>query len=184
MWILGGTNGTRSMNDVWFSVDGSSWTLATSAAQWSPRFGHASVVHDNRMWVIGPGDVWWSRNGSSWTLAIDSPPWAEVFPNTGGRQGHTCVSTGGRIWLMGGDFSVLLPKMNDVWSSRDGVNWELATAHADWSIRYDHASVVFHDRIWILGGIENGSKSTPGRPMNDIWFSGPFTAAGRWVGYP
>ena len=33
------------MNDVWLSVDsGVSWTQQTSAAQWSPRSSHTSVV--------------------------------------------------------------------------------------------------------------------------------------------
>ncbi|MEO0102786.1 MAG: hypothetical protein ABIK81_03690, partial [candidate division WOR-3 bacterium] len=58
------------------------WVKATDAAGWSPRWGHTSVVAQNRIWVIAGGDeriwkndVWYSFNGRDWFLAIDSSPW-------------------------------------------------------------------------------------------------------------
>jgi hypothetical protein len=50
-------------NDVWYSSDGANWIQATNSAGWSSRDGHTSVVHDNKMWVIGGdylNDVWYS----------------------------------------------------------------------------------------------------------------------------
>ena len=45
-------------------------------------------------------------------------------------------------------------------------SWVRATAAAPWSPRSGHASVVFHDRMWVLGGIENGENR-----LHDVWSS-------------
>jgi hypothetical protein len=53
------------------TVAGSLWTQATAAAGWTARHVHASVVFDNKMWVLGGyntarrNDVWYSSNGVS-----------------------------------------------------------------------------------------------------------------------
>ena len=39
-----------------------------------------------------------------------------------------------------------------------------ATTDAAWSARYNHSSVVFDDKIWVLGGQANSIK-------NDVWYS-------------
>jgi hypothetical protein len=38
---------------VWRSDDGSNWTQATANASWSSRYGHTSIVFDNKIWAIG-----------------------------------------------------------------------------------------------------------------------------------
>ncbi|MEW6221865.1 MAG: kelch repeat-containing protein [Candidatus Hadarchaeota archaeon] len=47
-----------------------------------------------------------------------------------------------------------------------GKDWTRATANAGWTGRSGHASVVFKDKIWILGGYDG---SMPVR--NDVWHS-------------
>jgi hypothetical protein len=53
-----------------------------------------------------------------------------------------------------------------VWSSADGVTWTQA-ANAPWSARRDHTSVVFDNRLWVIGGW----VSSYGGVHNDVWFS-------------
>lgn len=75
IWVIGGTNdfygcGGDRFNDVWYSSDGITWTQATSAAQFSGRDVHTSVVFDNKIWVIagftnggnGLNDVWYTED--------------------------------------------------------------------------------------------------------------------------
>jgi hypothetical protein len=46
-----------------------------------------------------------------------------------------------------------------------GVNWICATPSAGWSGRLQHTSVVFDNKIWVLGGVD------PSGFRNDIWYS-------------
>jgi len=54
---------------------------------------------------------------------------------------------------------------NDVWSSTDGANWEQAPA-AGWSARWDHTSLVFDNKMWVIGGLGAGQGF-----HNDVWSS-------------
>ena len=61
--------------------------------------------------------------------------------------------------------SYLASRKNDVWSSSNGTSWTQATADANWSDRSSHTSVVFNDKMWVLGGYDGGSYK------NDVWSS-------------
>jgi dihydrofolate reductase len=54
---------------------------------------------------------------------------------------------------------------NDVWYSTDGVTWTQATANAGWSARYNHTSVVFDNKMWVIGGYDASGR------RNDVWYS-------------
>jgi hypothetical protein len=91
---------------------------------------------------------------------------------------------------MGGKMHITYPlswwKMNDIWNSTDGVNWT-RVGQADWSVREQHASVVFDNRIWVLGGIENGTRWSPATIKNDVWHTAAPTSptgAIAWPTYP
>jgi hypothetical protein len=45
------------------------------------------------------------------------------------------------------------------------VTWTEATADAPWSARFSHSSVVFNNRIWVIGGYADGGS------RNDVWSS-------------
>ena len=55
---------------------------------------------------------------------------------------------------------------NDVWFSEDGVNWTRATKSAEWLPRMWFSTVVYRDRMWVIGGWseENGN-------FGDVWHS-------------
>jgi hypothetical protein len=189
MWVMGGNDGTRDLNDVWYSRDGTIWTLATAHAGWSPRDEHSSVVFGDKMWVIGgnggdvstygkSNDVWASEDGVNWTEVAETTSW---WP----RSDHASVVYDNRIWILGGDpFYIIYGKLSDVWYSYNGRDWRLATAYADWPVRSGHAAAVFQDRIWILGGAINGGRYTSSYLGNDIWFTAPEADATNWKSYP
>ena len=63
MWVLGGLNRSgpndtlASLNDVWWSSDGATWTkLDNGMSHWSARNSHAAVALGDKMWVLGGTD--------------------------------------------------------------------------------------------------------------------------------
>ena len=162
MWVLGGCcDGSSLYNDVWSSVDGTSWTEVTASVDWTARWYHTSNVFDNKMWVLGGrfrgdrlNDVWFSSNGNDWTEATDgSARWSA-------RSGHNSIAFDNKIWVLGGDDGF---NKNDVWSSSNGTNWTEVTSSANWTDRQQHTSIAFDNKIWVLGGASR---------KNDVWFSG------------
>ncbi len=66
-------------------------------------------------------------------------------------------------------------KLGDVWSSSDGVNWTEATRDAPWSDgegQLGHTSVVYANKIWLLGGYSGSDR------RNDAWHT---TDGINWV---
>lgn len=55
---------------------------------------------------------------------------------------------------------------NDVWSSGDGSDWMCAVASAEFAPRSSYSSVVFNDKIWVVGGFAAGANL-----LNDVWYS-------------
>jgi outer membrane protein assembly factor BamB len=175
MWVMGGYDGIGDsfLNDVWYSSDGVNWTRATAHAGWSAREGHTSVVFDDKMWVLGgwlggwghagdKNDVWYSTDGVNWTQATASAAWSE-------REGHTSVVFDNRMWVIGGGYHWYSDYcyLHDVWYSTDGVSWTRATSSAGWSGRCGHTSVVFDNKMWVLGG----NDTISGADRNDVWYS-------------
>jgi hypothetical protein len=175
MWIMGGRKvpGTECSNKVWSSDDGVKWNLVTDNAGWSPRLSPGFVVFKNRMWVMGGtssfyqnndttlmNDVWSSSDGKNWKLELVNAPWSK-------RAHGQAVVFNNKIWIIGG--GQRNPKSiekNDVWCSEDGLNWKEVTHNAQWKPRLWFSSIVYRDRIWVLGGWshENGN-------FGDVWYS-------------
>ena len=105
MWLLGGySSGVSVYNDVWYSTDGSSWTQATSNAGWSARKQFNSVVHQNKLWVMGGinygntagfNDVWYTADGINWSQATAAAAWGPL-------RDSTAVSFKGEMWVLAG----------------------------------------------------------------------------------
>jgi len=177
------------------------WVEVTRHAAWSNRYDHASVVFNNKIWVIGgynPGqvkgdtyyeDVWSSADGESWTLENGNAPWL-------GRRGHSVVvfddGSGEAMYLTGG-FSVneesgYRQYNNDVWKSSDGKNWNEikprvypigdSTYTSDWFPRMNHSCLVANhngtDYMYIIGGytmLEDIGGRYSVKYFNDVWRS-------------
>ena len=197
MWLLGGWNPRDKQhfpltctNDVWSSEDGAEWVLEKentfgtdafdSDRDWEGRHTAGYVVHDDKMWIVGgdplqghyQNDVWSSSDGRTWRRASkgDGVPW-------GPRALHYTASFRGRIWVMGGQTTPqFAPEeerfYRDVWHSTDAADWTRLSPKAPcWPQRgMIGGSVVFKERIWILGG---GTYDTPQRPdrqlFHDVW---------------
>lgn len=184
IWLLGGDAGNREfrshdrykmMNDVWSSPNGIEWSEITSSAKWSARRGHAVVVFQNRLWVLGGeqytgmrehsqfGDVWFSEDGIKWNCAVEDAPW-------GPRRGHAVCVHDNRMWLVGG---VADQYMDDVWVSEDGFKWtamrgasepniiDKRSQFSPWPAREYHSLVSFKDSLYLMAGSF----------LSDVWAS-------------
>ncbi len=177
LWILGGqsSNGTSfyQLNDVWSSSDGINWNQATSNAPWTPRANSASVVFNNKLWILGGtnnnganyGDVWSTANGINWTQENINA----FLP----RGYHTATVFNGKIWVMGG-FATGSTTF-DIVSSSDGVVWTTTGTPGPWGYRSGHSVVVQNNKMWLLGGAGQGGVSAL---RGDIWST---TDGTNWI---
>lgn len=171
LWLLGGSenyyfgNQNSLKNDVWYTVDGKEWTLATANAGWAPRAYHQAAVLNDKLYVFGGGnyvpdyfalnDVWCTEDGVNWTKLSEHAPWHE-------RIWFSTVVYRNRIWVMGGWSNNPYKNWDDVWYSDDGKQWTRYTSTISWKERHEPSAFIFRDKIWIAGGM------TP--PLvNDVW---------------
>jgi hypothetical protein len=171
IWIFNGNAGagtTQATASAWSSSDGVSWNLVLYQLPWASNDDAASTVFGGKLWKSGGeggniygSDVWSSDDGVNWTE--ETQPWPNWAP-WAERGRHTMLGFNGRLWVMGG-YALQPPyhvNFNDVWSSPDGVNWTQEIAVAPWSARGGHTSVVFDNRMWVIGGGPN---------KRDVWSS-------------
>jgi hypothetical protein len=166
LWIVGGYGSNSTGNSVWTSKDGKAWTEVINQAAFPPRDGHQLLTFQNKMWIIGGqrgstryADVWSSEDGVSWTQVADLS-----ISGFQPRMFHEAAVYTGRMWVSGG-YAEQLGAANDVWYTKDGVEWTRATESADFVGRIDHQMVNFKGRLWILGGTDNRVA------RNDVWYS-------------
>src|SRR5947207_2899307 len=148
------------------------WVKVTDNAGWQARDSSGEVVFRDQLWILGgwfdsfsapPRDVWSSSDGRSWKLVTKKAPWKHSdLPMT--------LVFKDRMWFMGGWYNGRLAghgASSEVWSSADGVNWEQVTRKAPWHPRIWFSSVVYRDRLWVLGGWSNN----PSKNWGDVWYS-------------
>ncbi len=130
------------------------WTRATASAAWQRKLSHASIVFDNKMWVIGglssgdPSDAWYSSDGINWTSATNSAGWTNRFD-------HAAISYNNKLWVLkGSDPSDSYGKRKDIWGSSNGTSWNKGIAIAPFEACAGFACVNFKDKAWVIGGDE------------------------------
>jgi hypothetical protein len=180
MWVFGGVGIAQetprttftSLNDAWVSENGRTWIQKATNAP--ARSGHAIVAFNGKLWLIGgyasswgkyKNDVWCSPDGVSWTCVTDS---AAFSP----RIYHCCMAFKNKLWVISGltrisqGTGIITSHSNDVWSSADGITWEKATDTALFPPRCYHSSLVYDDKLWVIGG-----RDSLYNPLNDVWYS-------------
>jgi len=174
MYMVNNTNGTR--DDVWTSADnGVTWTNATAALSAGAAFGmrndESLTVFNNELWVIGGrggagntylDDVWHSADGVTWTQAAGG-----AFP---ARSSPGVAVFNNRMYVIGGYYTdgSFGRRLDDVWSSADGVTWQADVASGAPFGKLDSMSVVaYSGRLWIIGGTVGGLSPV----SNYVWSS-------------
>lgn len=169
LYLVGGNTGTSTLNDVWTTTDGTSWTKVSSASPYSKRQAFELLCKDNRLWVVGGGTVIGSDlsklQSDLWT-SVDGVAWNQVTleSSISGRSAHESVVFQGQIWTIGGKDETGDP-LGDIWSSVDGIQWDIRKFEAPFAPRYGHDVIVHANKLWVIGG-----RSSSGR-LNDVWSS-------------
>ncbi|MDA1348313.1 MAG: hypothetical protein O3A47_05535, partial [Chloroflexi bacterium] len=75
------------------------------------------------------------------------------------------------MWLLGGGTydtptTPTREYRNEVWSSPNGVEWELHMGSAPWAPRQYHDVAVFDGKMWVLEGFRE-----PEGNLRDVWYS-------------
>jgi len=178
LYLLGGRTPNQSdipgdseiWADVWRSDDlGATWEeivshadVADNPAHWAGRAYFQAVTKDDTMFVLGGQDYGLEPNPFCALLdqGLEPPPGLGIDPDA------PCPE-----FLPTSNF------FNDVWSSRDGVEWTELTADAPWSGRAGLSAVTLGDHIYVLGGSQNDDASIIGANgpariyFNDVWRS-------------
>ncbi|MFG1496850.1 hypothetical protein ABMA57_09465 [Saccharospirillum sp. HFRX-1] len=202
LWLIGGASvDGDGNNDVWSSVDGIHWHQVIEAADFPRRTEHQVVVFDthdeagtveHQLWLVGGtssdlstgaipfyNDVWSSKDGKKW----DQQNLCTPKPCFVGRAGHELVvyaapgETVPKLWLVGGRRNDI--NLNDIWSSNDGVEWNLETDAPSLSARNSHQLVVFgsnpdkpeDNALWMIGGNTYFNISDSNVNYNEVWRS-------------
>ena len=194
LWLMGGGAdgaGCLSHNSkygIWRSADGVNWTeFGRRAGVW-PRQHHEVVSHGGYLWLIGGQhryiyqhagrrgwrtdtykDMWRSADGVNWSRWVAGETLAQ-------REDGRWVSHRGSFWVLGGEeidrydaVNWRSKYKNEVWHSRNGVNWTLATFSATGAAafsvafkwRYGHEVVVHraprsfvYETTQVMAGLE------------------------------
>ncbi|HOY67939.1 MAG TPA: Ig-like domain-containing protein [Candidatus Ozemobacteraceae bacterium] len=181
LWILAGqtydTDGRETLlGDTWASSDGITWTERGMTTAYFPRRLAAAGVIGNAMFIwggygtdavgaAGPRhDIWRSVNGDQWSLVTTAAPFAA-------RSGAAHTVLDGTAWMIGGygiGPSGFDDPLNDVWSSRDGVTWNLLLPHDEsasgrFSPRRQAGLGQIAGSLFLIGGEERLETT------NDVW---------------
>ncbi len=165
MWIV------SNDGELFSSGDGNEWELVNAQPPWGKRYAAGGVVFKGKMWFFGgyqdrvlKNDIWWSEDGIDWKKSPTNAPWSprQLFGNV--------VVKDDKIWIIGGGVTDYFPfkAYRDVWVSEDGISWKEVTDEAPWPGRIWSNCVVYHNRIFLLGGF----RSQPvWENRGDVWYS-------------
>jgi len=191
----GGTGGAGGTGGTDVDFTSFEWTELNADAPWAARAGLHTVELGGRFYLMGgrtpldpdtlpfpiPGasdfwsDVWVSEDeGVTWTEILESGGSDHWAP----RAYFQSVVKGNAMYVLGGqDFGIMSNFFSDVWSSEDGVEWNLLTEDAGWAGRAGLRAVTFNEEIFIFGGSQfDDAAIIPGEAppriyYNDVWKS-------------
>lgn len=164
------------------------WKNITMNAPFAPRDGLGVLSFNGRMWVIGgwntgdqvhfprncSNDVWSSADGLHWKLEKPNTFTTTSFDPNSDWEGRHCAGYAvynGKMWIIGGDTNQG-HYMYDIWNSGDGRIWTHVNKDkpVPWGPRALFHTVVFKDKIWIMGG-QTMPQSAPAQEFfyDDIW---------------
>lgn len=180
MWVIGGVIGSQIYaNDVWKSTDGKNWQKVTENADWIARGLHQVLSFDKKLWLMTGGqhglgetdengnftetfdDVWSSIDGKEWQLVESSNRFIRRSLASAVVFNDEMLIAGGMSYRNHTSSNAL----NDVWSSKDGSNWQLLSVQSLPS-RAGHQVVEFNEQLWAIAGEREEINFT-----NDIWSS-------------
>ena len=177
LWVFSGDG----YDDIWSSEDGINWVMEVDHAPWGRRYTPYTTVFNGKIWLMGGisfwdsfgaynpytpiafNDVWSSEDGINWKMESAKAPW--------GPRGiiHGALIHNDEMWILGGgnkQWNTPVDMYNDVWKSKNGIDWDLVTDKALWSPRIHFTTISFDNKIWVIDGTTSTESLT-----NNVWYS-------------
>ncbi len=148
-----------------------------------PRDGMGGLVYNGRMYGIGGwnpllyaastrNDVWSSKDGTTWLMekpnTFVSSATFDTSADWSARHWAGYAVHAGKMFIVGGD--PINGLQQDVWSSTTGGTWQNVTQLSNYPARVLHATYVFDDRLWVVGGQTLHATDNP-TVYQDLWSS-------------
>ena len=74
------------------------------------------------------------------------------------------------MWVIGGGGGGFAQERNDIYYSEDaGETWIVKATSAAWQPRRGHTAEVMDNKMWLMGGYQTATATTPMRFYNDVW---------------
>ncbi len=159
----------------WRSPDGKTWTKSELPLTGLNSAYQKYVQLGDSVYALGAmeGNYLNMRLSSRIMRTKDFKRWEVLAEETNlpARVFYGALVFDNKIWLMGGFDGQTY--YNDVWNSTDGVRWTRVSERAAWSERnISGATVVFKDRMWIIGGgVIDGTPMKNEKAGSEIWSS-------------
>jgi hypothetical protein len=158
LWLVGGSMADTDVcsNEIWCYNKGE-WTKQQQVP-WKARMGHACVVFDKKLWVLGGYDesgkslneVWAADlNGEQleWPKDPYSAPWDA-------RCMFAATAFNGKIWIYGGVNQPFGQPFENVWNSGDGVTWQEYTINPPEGKPIGCALQIIRGRLNLIGALK------------------------------
>jgi Galactose oxidase, central domain len=126
LWLVGGSasDPRNFSNQVWsYSPKSGQWSRRADA-MWTRRMGHACVVHENRLWVLGGFEPDGNALKEVWSCGVNDDWKQHAAPLWAARCMHAATVYDKKIWIYGGVTEPFADPLQDIWKSSNGDNWE------------------------------------------------------------
>ena len=181
LYVIGGhTTRTESSNEVWRSADGGlTWDQAAKGTTadntlFTPRYAHTAEVIGDAIYLLGGRTARMNKFDDVWTSADRGVTWRQVAttPRYPARYSHSSAVLGGTLYVITDNTPT-----QEIWRSTDlGSTWSQVTESIEggFESNYAHASVVAGNRVYVIGGYEEGN-------VNSVWRSAAAVGGTGWT---
>jgi len=166
LYIMSGTNGVSMLNDVWSTMDGSSWINENQGMRYSPRWGSQVLYVNDTFYLFGgvsgvndTSTIYTSKNAKDWVLHGKLPS----TENEKITNSFDVAYFNGKFYLIGQFNSGM--QIFRLWNSDDGKTWYPNSNQPSWVDDSGRQAgvyfYVFKSKLWLLASDPGTPASTP-----------------------
>jgi hypothetical protein len=126
LWLVGGSRSDpeNCSNQIWtYDIEKAQWFH--QQGNWPPRMGHACIVFNKKLWVMGGMDT--AGNALNDVHSVDFDGNWQKYDDPDPMWDPRCMFAAtvfkDKIWIYGGCAVPFGDPLADMWTSEDGQNW-------------------------------------------------------------
>ena len=126
-----------------------------------PRFGHSAVLFNDRFVIMGGATSAGIGSIANTRISTDGINWEVAPANYTAIRLHKSLVYDGKIWLFGGRNDQEATNLGSIYNISDispEGSWNLVTDSPGFKSRIAYSSVVFNDKMYIIGGTDLSGK--------------------------